>query len=281
MQAKTESMKTESTNGVERETAVASPADETTLSVAVEEPLDLLEAGARELGIPLSPAQLRQFAHYYQLLITWNKKFNLTGITARDEVQTKHFLDSLVSLPILAEEYHETIPPQATWRCIDIGSGAGFPGIPLKIAAPNLQWVLLDGTGKKITFLRQVVDELKLAGVDVVQGRAEEVGRNQRYRAQFDIVTARAVAPLNTLVEYLLPIAAPNGLVVIYKGGGAPQEFIDARKAIQTLGGETVRMAPVEVPFLEEQRFILLIKKVRATPNLYPRGQGLARKKPL
>lgn len=265
----------------EAEQDLSAAAASTNRVEAEAEPLALLEAGARELGIPLSPAQLAQFAHYYQLLVTWNKKFNLTGITARDEVQTKHFLDSIVSLPVLAEECHETIPPQAAWRCIDVGAGAGFPGIPLKIAAPNLQWVLLDGTGKKITFLRQVVDELKLQGVDVLQGRAEELGRNQRYRAQFDIVTARAVAPLNTLVEYLLPIAAPNGLVVIYKGGGAPQEFIEARKAIQTLGGETVRMAPIEVPFLDEQRFILLIKKVRATPNLYPRGQGLARKKPL
>ncbi len=243
--------------------------------------LELLQAGCEQIGLPLSTEQQRQFQQYYTALITWNKKFNLTGITDHKEVQTKHFLDSVVSLPILAEELAEALPLTTPLRCMDVGSGAGLPGIPLKILAPTLQWSLLDGTGKKVTFLRHVIDELGLTQIDVVQGRAEELGRNQQYRAQFDLVTARAVAPLNTLVEYLLPLTAPNGITMIYKGGGAPQEFIDARKAIQKLGGETMRMAPVQVPFLDEQRFILLIRKVRATPNLYPRGQGLARKKPL
>ncbi|MCB0061059.1 MAG: 16S rRNA (guanine(527)-N(7))-methyltransferase RsmG [Caldilineaceae bacterium] len=243
--------------------------------------LDLLQEGCQQLGLQLSEEQEQQFIQYYQALVTWNKKFNLTGITDCEEVQTKHFLDSLVSLPLLAEERNESLPLTATLQCIDVGSGAGFPGIPLKLMAPALEWTLLDGTGKKVTFLRHVIDQLSLQGIRVVQGRAEELGRNQQYRAKFDVVTARAVAPLNTLVEYLLPLTAPNGLVLVYKGSGTPQEFVEARKAIQLLGGETVRMAPVKVPFLDEQRFVLLIKKVRATPNLYPRGQGLARKKPL
>jgi 16S rRNA (guanine527-N7)-methyltransferase len=125
------------------------------------------------------------------------------------------------------------------------------------------------------------VARLDLRGVEVVQGRAEEFGRNPSHRGQYDLVTARAVAPLNTLAEYLLPMARRNGLVVVYKGAGAPQEFVEARKAIELLGGETVRLAPVQVPLLGEQRFVLLIKKTAPTPDRYPRGQGLPRKKPL
>jgi 16S rRNA (guanine527-N7)-methyltransferase len=262
---------------------MASTAENSQLTQTVAQPVDLhlLEEGCRQLGVPLTAAQLTQFALYYHELITWNQKFNLTGITELQEVQTKHFLDSIVSLPLLAEELAETLPPSQARRCIDVGTGAGLPGIPLKLVAPLLHWTLLDGTGKKITFLRHVSEQLGLTGVDIVQGRAEEIGRNNAFRAKFDIVTARAVAPLSTLIEYLLPLVALNGLVMIYKGAGTPQEFIEARKAIQLLGGETVRVAPIQVPFLEEQRFIVLIKKVRPTPNLYPRGQGLARKKPI
>lgn len=243
--------------------------------------LPLLQEGCRQLAIPLSPQQVEQFLTYYQELVAWNAKFNLTGITEEDEVQTKHFLDSVVSLPILMEELGETALLHHRLRCMDVGTGAGMPGIPLKLIAPQWQWTLLDGTGKKITFLNHIVATLALNDIDVVQGRAEEIGRNNRYREAFDIVTARAVAPLVTLVEYLLPLVRVDGLAVIYKGASSPQEFIEARKAIQILGGETVRMAPVQVPYLDEQRFVILIKKVRPTPNLYPRGQGLARKKPL
>ncbi|MCB0111899.1 MAG: 16S rRNA (guanine(527)-N(7))-methyltransferase RsmG [Caldilineaceae bacterium] len=243
--------------------------------------LHLLQEGCQQLGIPLSSAQMDQFIRYYQELLTWNEKFNLTGITELEEVQTKHFLDSLVSLPLIAEELGESMPPTRALHCIDVGTGAGLPGIPLKLVAPALHWTLLDGTGKKIAFLQHMVDELALTNVEVVQGRAEEIGRNNRYRANYDLVTARAVAPLVTLVEYLLPLVKLDGFALIYKGAGSPQEFMEARKAIQTLGGETVRMVPAQVPFLEEQRFIIVIKKVRPTPNLYPRGQGLARKKPI
>jgi len=243
--------------------------------------LHWLEEGCQQLAIPLTATQLAQFALYYQELITWNQKFNLTGITDLQEVQTKHFLDSVVSLPLITEVLQESIPPSRTYHCIDVGTGAGLPGIPLKLVAPRFHWTLLDGTGKKITFLRHVIEQLGLTEIEVVQGRAEEIGRNNAFRAKFDIVTARAVAPLNTLVEYLLPLVKENGLVMIYKGAGTPQEFMDARKAIQILGGEAVRIVPLQIPFLDEQRFVVLIKKVRPTPNLYPRGQGLARKKPI
>jgi 16S rRNA (guanine527-N7)-methyltransferase len=243
--------------------------------------MQILASGAEEMGWPLAAAQLAQFERFYQELVTWNDKFNLTAITDYDGVQTRHFLDCLAGLPLLAEEWRT--PPLATrtGRALDVGTGAGFPGVPLKIVLPHLHWTLMDGTGKKIVFLRSLVTQLALQEVTVVQGRAEELGRQATFRQQFDLVTARAVAPLNTLVEYLLPLAAVGGLVMVYKGASAPQEFMAARRAIELLGGEPVRLAPVQVPLLDEKRFILLLKKVRSTPPQYPRGQGLARKKPI
>ncbi len=243
--------------------------------------LTQLQAGCREMGLSLDVQQLAQFELYYRELVEWNEKFNLTAITAYMEVQIKHFLDSLVALPLIVTELGESLPLQRSLHLLDVGTGAGFPGIPLKIVAPSLNVMLMDGTGKKITFLREIVAKLGLNNVEVVQGRAEEMGSNPLYRGQFDLVTARAVASLNTLVEYLIPLVCRGGLAVIYKGASAPQEFVAARKAIELLGGETVQLAPVKVPLLDEQRFVLLIKKSHPTPERFPRGQGLPRKKPL
>ena len=243
--------------------------------------MSTLATGARMIGVPLSADQLARFERYYQELVTWNRKFNLTAITDYEDVQTKHFLDSLAGLPILAEELGLPVTLRPELRLVDVGTGAGFPGIPLKLAAPGLNLTLMDGTGKKIRFLEQVAAALDLDDITIVQGRAEELGRTEAFRAQYDVVTARAVAPLSTLVEYLLPMVRPGGFSLIYKGPGAPQEFLAARKAIQVLGGDTVRFAPLEVPFVEGGRFILLVKKVRATPDLYPRGQGLPRRQPI
>lgn len=240
-----------------------------------------LQAGCAELGIDLTAEQGAQFEQYYRELVTWNGRFNLTAITDYEDVQVKHFLDCLAGWPLVAEELGDGSSSSHPLRMVDVGAGAGFPGLPIKIVAPDLDLTLIDGTGKKITFLNHVAQTLQLDHVHTVQGRAEELGRQEAFRGQFDLVTARAVAPLNTLVEYLLPLVRMSGLAVIFKGGSAPQEFIEARKAIETLGGETVRLAPVRVPYLDASRFILLIKKVRRTPDLYPRGQGLARKQPL
>jgi 16S rRNA (guanine527-N7)-methyltransferase len=240
-----------------------------------------LSAGCQELQIILSAPQIAQFERYFHLLVQWNERLNLTTITGYEDVQIKHYLDSLVSLPLLAEELGAPLPLTRPLRTVDVGAGAGFPGLPLKIAAPALALTLMDGTQKKVNFLQEVSAALELSGVHFVTGRAEELGRQDVYREQFDLVTARAVAPLNTLVEYLLPLVALNGLAVVYKGPGAPEEFAAARQAIRLLGGETVRFAPVTVPFLAERRFVLLLKKVRTTPRQYPRGQGLARKRPL
>lgn len=243
--------------------------------------MELLIEGCELLGIELTPGQIAQFEGYYQLLREWNQKVNLTAIDDYEGVQTKHFLDSLVALPLIGEERSEAITQLAALRAIDVGAGAGFPGLPLKIAWPALDLTLLDGTGKKIRFLETVVEALGLDGVTLVQGRAEEVAHQEAFRGQYDLVVARAVARLNTLAEYLLPFARMNGLVAVYKGPGASQEFVEAGKAIQTLGGETVRFAPVRVPFLEEERRVLLIRKARKTPGTYPRQQGLPRKQPL
>lgn len=243
--------------------------------------MDLLRRGCEELGLTLSTHQIAQFEHYFQMLVEWNERINLTAITGYEDVQVKHFLDSVAALPLIAEEFGDVAVPSKKLHLVDVGTGAGLPGIPLKIIAPHLRLTLMDGTGKKVEFLRRLSDALQLENAEVVQGRAEELGRQTAYRGQFDLVTARAVASLNTLAEYLLPLTRRGGFVVAYKGGSAAQEFIDARKAIETLGGEPVRFAPVQVPFLKEQRFVLLIKKVAPTPNQYPRGQGMARKKPL
>jgi 16S rRNA (guanine527-N7)-methyltransferase len=247
--------------------------------------LTLLQQGCEQLGVPLSATQLTQFEQFYHELVTWNEKFNLTAITEHAEVQTKHFLDCLAALPILTTEWAASAKaspsPRPTFSCVDVGAGAGFPGVPLKIARPSLRWTLMDGTGKKVLFLNQLVANLGLTDVQVVQGRAEELGRQAQFRGQFDLATARAVAPLNTLVEYLLPLVRQGGIAMFYKGASAPQEFMEARRAIELLGGETLRLAPVAVPFLDEKRFLLLVQKVRPTPSQYPRGQGLSRKKPL
>ncbi len=243
--------------------------------------LPILRAGCEVLGIPLSADQAAQFGHYFRLLVEWNERFNLTSITGIDEVQVKHFLDCIAGWPLLVEELGGEKALTRQYHLADVGSGAGFPGVPLKIVAPRLKVTLIDGTGKKVQFLRHLAEALALTTTTVVQGRAEELGQQTAFRGQFDVVTARAVAPLNTLVEYILPQVRRDGYAMIYKGAHAAQEFIDARKAIELLGGETVRMAPVEVPYLDETRFVLLIRKVKPTPAPYPRGQGLARKKPI
>lgn len=243
--------------------------------------MQTLITGAEALGVPLTDEQVEQFRKFATLLAEWNERMNLTAITDSEAVQAKHFLDCLAGLPVVAEEMGAAIPIRRGLACIDIGTGAGFPGLPLKIAWPNLKLTLVDGTAKKIRFLTEVVNLLALKNVSLVHGRAEELGRGAGYRGQFDLATARAVARLNTLTEYVLPFVRRGGMAVLYKGPHAAEEFMEARQAIELLGGETVRMAPVTLPASDEERRILLIKKVRRTPKLYPRQQGLPRGNPL
>jgi len=254
--------------------------------------MEILSAGAKALGLPLTEQQVVQFQRYYDLLTDWNQRLNLTRIVTPEAVQTGHFLDSIAVLPLLADlvtPADETVPESEkigallskSMHAIDVGSGAGFPGIPLAILWPQLKLTLLDGTAKKVRFLQEVITQLALPRVQAIQGRAEEDGRTSTHRGQYDLVVARALAPLPTLVEYLLPFCRRDGFVLAYKGPAVREELPPALPAITLLGGEVVRLAPLHVPGLARERFILVLKKVQRTPPAYPRGGGKPRKQPL
>jgi 16S rRNA (guanine527-N7)-methyltransferase len=240
--------------------------------------LALLEAGARALDVALNPAQLAQFRQYGELLLDWNERMNLTAITAPDQVQTLHFLDALTLAPAIRAWCRSAARDDPT--VIDIGSGAGVPGIPLKIALPQLRMTLLDATGKRITFLRTAIAALDLRGIGAVQGRAEEQARDPEWRDTFDLVTARALARLPTLLEWCLPFARVGGLVLAPKAGDLAAEVAQGERAASTLGGLVRGVRPVRLPELPG-RALVLIDKMTPTPPRYPRGGGLPVKQPL
>ncbi len=219
--------------------------------------------GVAALGGSLSELQLSQFATYSALLKEWNQKMNLTAITDDDGISVKHFLDSV--LPI----YHLEIPQTA--RLADIGTGAGFPGIPLKILRPDLQITLVDSLNKRITFLETVVKELGLSQVTCIHGRAEELGRNNQYREKFDLVTSRAVANLRVLGEYCLPLVKPGGRFLALKAEGVDEELSDARPMLGTLGGGKPQVITAPLPQSEMVRKLVLIPKDKPTPSQFPR----------
>jgi len=235
-----------------------------------------LKSAAKELGLELSPAQLERFETYYRELITWNKRANLTTITAYEEVQLKHFLDSLTV--VLA------LPAQAigrNLRIIDVGTGAGLPGIPLKIVFPRVELTLLEATSKKAAFLRHIVQKMGLDGVEVVVGRAEEVAHQAQYREKFDIVLSRAVAALPTLVELTLPFCAVGGSFIAQKKGTIDDEISRANKAISLLGGNLREAKKVALTSLPDERYLVIIDKLSPTPEKYPRRPGIPAKRPL
>lgn len=234
-------------------------------------PPQLLADTAAAWGLPLDAAQRAQLDLYADELLAWNAHTNLTAIRTRDEVYVRHFLDSLV----LARHWGA-----APASLVDIGTGAGFPGLPLKILRPELRLVLLDSVGKKTAFLEHLVGRLGLADVRVVTGRAEELGRDPRERERHDVVTARAVADLRVLAEYALPLLRLGGRLLAPKGAGAAVEAQDAASAITTLGGELSAIEAVELPGVEP-RALVVIAKVRPTDRRFPRGVGLPAKKPL
>ncbi len=260
-----------------------------------EVPMDALRTGAAELGLSLSEEQVQQFALFYHLLVTWNRRMNLTAITEPEEVQRKHFLDALAPLPVLAEEVARVSEEERgqpvdaplshllrqPWRAIDVGAGAGLPGLAVKIVWPPLRLTLLDSTLKKVRFMNEAIRRLRLTHALAIHGRAETFGRDPAFREQFDLVLARGVARLNTLVEYLLPFARVGGWVLAYKGPQAPEELREAFRAIEVLGGYVERAAPVVVPGLAEGRFAILIRKVARTPAPYPRERGQPQKRPI
>lgn len=226
-----------------------------------------------ELNIELSDEQVSQFESYYELLVETNKVMNLTAITEKDEVIVKHFADSLElirSVPDIREK---------EYSLIDVGTGAGFPGIPLKIAFPKLRVLLLDSLNKRVNFLNNVIEELGLKDIEAVHMRAEEGAANPSYREHFDICVSRAVANLSTLSEYCLPYVKQGGFFISYKSGEVEDEVKNASNAIKILGGELVRLDSFSL--LENERSLVVIEKKKTTPKKYPRKAGLPKKEPL
>jgi 16S rRNA (guanine527-N7)-methyltransferase len=234
--------------------------------------LELLAAGARAFALDLSPAQLDQFARYADLLIEWNLRFNLTAIVDLREIVIKHFLDSLSTI--------RSIPPGPI-KLIDVGAGAGLPGLPIKLARPEISLTLLEATRKKCDFLRAVIADLQLTEARVVNARAEEASRMEEHREQYDIAIARAVAEMPVLIEYLLPLVRVGGLAVTQKSKEAEKETQRAAAAIATLGGRLREVRPAVVPELNEARYLVIIEKIEGTPEKYPRRAGVPGKKPL
>lgn len=238
--------------------------------------MEILGSGAGRLGLQLSPEQLQQFETYYHELIDWNRRVNLTTITGYNEVQVNHFLDSLTIALVWQPSAGSTAP-----HIIDVGTGGGVPGIPLKVAFPQIRLVLLEATAKKSAFLRHLQDQLKLEDVEIVVGRAEDVAHNTQYREGFDLVLSRGVAPLPTLAELTLPFCAVGGSVVVHKKGDIQEELTKASRAINICGGELREARAVDLPELPDERQLVVIEKVSATPEQYPRRPGIPKKRPL
>jgi len=235
-----------------------------------------LESGANKLELQLSPQQLEQFQIYYQELIDWNQRVNLTRITGYEEVQIKHFLDSLTLVLALKQPLGKR-----DFRLIDVGTGAGIPGIPLKILLPEIKLVLLDATAKKATFLHHIRDKLGLDNVEIVVGRAEEVAHEAKYRENFDLVLSRAVARLPTLVELTLPFCALGGSFIAQKKGDVNSEITQADRAISLLGGNLREVKRVDLEEFTDGRWLIIVDKVSPAPQQYPRRPGIPAKRPL
>ena len=227
----------------------------------------------RQLGLRLSRSQLSALSLYERELVDWNTRFNLTAIRDPQEIHIKHFLDSLTCLLAMRES--------PVGRLVDIGTGAGFPGIPIKIIYPKMQLTLVESVGKKAEFCRHVVKILDLQGVEVVQERAETVGQDPDYRERYDWAVARAVAILPVLAEYLLPLVRVGGGMLAMKGESGPAEAHTAEHALRVLGGHLRQLLPVTLPGVVEERYLVVIDKVAATPRGYPRKVGVPAKRPL
>ncbi|MBQ1889904.1 MAG: 16S rRNA (guanine(527)-N(7))-methyltransferase RsmG [Selenomonas sp.] len=235
--------------------------------------IEEMKKAAAGYGIELSEKQLEQFNRYYELLVEWNKVMNLTAITEPHEVAVKHMIDSLTAYDASLFTEGATV--------IDVGTGAGFPGLPLKIFAPGIKLTLMDSLNKRVRFLQTVVDELGLQDVACVHARAEEGARNKAYREQFDIAVSRAVARLPILAEYCLPFVRRGGHFLALKGMQYQEEEQEAVKAIKVMGGSETQTRPVKLPGLEDVRAVIDITKGMPTPKAYPRKAGTPAKNPL
>ena len=231
--------------------------------------------GLEELNITLTDEQIEQFLQYYEMLVEKNKVMNLTGITEYEEVIQKHFLDSLSLIRVIPDIASQKL------TVIDLGTGAGFPGIPLKIAFPELEITLMDSLNKRILFLQEVIDALGLKKVSAVHGRAEEMASNATHRQQYDLCVSRAVSNLAVLTEYCLPFVKKGGLFVSYKSADSDAEIQEGKKAISILGGKLTSVDKFQLPDSDLRRALVCIKKVKDTPKKYPRKAGTPAKLPL
>jgi 16S rRNA (guanine527-N7)-methyltransferase len=229
------------------------------------------------LGLDFSKEQLSLFEHYAIELTTWNKKINLTAIIDPLDILIKHFLDSLSCILAIQMEDHSAKP----LRLIDIGTGAGFPAIPLKIAYPQMKVTLVDSVGKKCAFLRYIVNELGLEGVEVLHDRVETLGSDPHHRTSYDWAIARAVAWMPVLCEYLLPLVPVGGYCIAQKREDAIVETREAARVLDVLGGQVRRLLPVDLPGVAAKRYLVVLRKVAATPEKYPRRPGMPSKHPL
>lgn len=233
----------------------------------------IFESKLKELGITLNNTQKQQFDKFYELLIEWNQVMNLTGITEYEEVNEKHFIDSLSIVKAVDMDSVVTV--------IDIGTGAGFPGIPLKIAFPHLKMVLLDSLNKRVQFLNTVIDTLELTDIETIHGRAEDFAKQTQYREQFDLCVSRAVANLATLSEYCIPYVKQEGMFIPYKSGEIEEELQNSKKAVHVLGGKIEDVIKFQLPGTEIGRSFVKIRKVQNTAKKYPRKSGLPGREPI
>ena len=241
--------------------------------------MNFIEA-CRQFDIVLTDEQSSMFEDYYRMLISWNEKMNLTAITDRDEVYVKHFLDSLsfcMALPVTGNEEYT----KGYFTLIDVGTGAGFPGIPLKILYPDCKVTLMDSLNKRITFLDEVIRSLNLSNIDTIHSRAEDLGHNPSYRENYDFVVSRAVANLSSLSEYCLPFAKVGGYFISYKSEKASEELSLAKNAIFLCGGAVKEEVSFVLPDTDLKRTLVVIEKRQHTSRQYPRKAGLPTKKPL
>ena len=234
---------------------------------------EALTGAAREFGLELSPEQIAAFSLYNELLVSWNEKVNLTAITEPQEVAVKHIIDSLSCYD------PEIFPEKCT--AVDVGTGAGFPGLPLKIYRPDIRLTLMDSLNKRLVFLQEVVDKLGLTDVTLIHARAEDAGRSKEHRGKYQIALSRAVARLNVLAELCLPMVSSGGYFVALKGAQYRQELQEADKAITILGGHVATVRPVHLPGLDDSRAVIYIRKAAVTPAEFPRRPGIPEKKPL
>ena len=233
----------------------------------------LLEEKLKELNITLTAKQEEQFNTFYQLLVEWNKVMNLTGITEYEEVVEKHFVDSLSII--------KAVDIQQVTKVIDVGTGAGFPGIPLKIAFPHLDITLLDSLNKRIRFLDEVIEKTSLDGIRTIHGRAEDFAKQKEHREGYDLCVSRAVANLSTLSEYCLPYIRVGGIFSSYKSGSIEEEIESSKHAVMLLGGSIENIVKFQLPGTDISRSFVVIKKEKQSPKKYPRKAGLPSKEPL